>query len=305
MTNRTGVLRFLGGLLLVVALLGLIFPLLPPWFHTWGATEAEAARRYPGDDLLPTPMLSWTHALTVDAPPDQVWPWVAQLGDRRGGFYSYTFIENLIAGEKLYVNADRILPEYQNPKPGDRLIDVMFVVREVEPGRWMLGEATEALGDVGWTWLWWIEPYGPDQSRFIVRGRIQPPEGRGNPVVGWLMDAGGFVMGRRMMEGLALRAEGRIEPPAVETMEIALWVGALLAGLGAGVLFLWRKPWQPLLVGVAAVLCLVWFTFGMPPLLARLLMNLALWAGLGWAFMLQAPETGPQRGRGQVTGPSA
>lgn len=285
MNTRTRILRLLGGLILILALLAIIFPLLPPWFHSWGATEAEVARHYPGDDLLAAPQISWTHALTVDAPPDQVWPWIAQLGDERGAFYSYTFIENLIAGEKLYINADRILPEYQDPQPGDRLIDVMFVVREVEPGQWLLGEATEELGGVGWTWLWWVEPHGANQTRFIVRGHIQPPEGMGNPALTWLIDAGSFVMGRRMMEGLALRAEGHMEPPAVEVLEIVLWMGALLAGLASGALFLWREPWQPLLVGVAAVLSLVWFTFGMPHLLIRLAVDLILWAGLGAVWL--------------------
>ncbi|MBN1875269.1 MAG: hypothetical protein JXA33_13660 [Anaerolineae bacterium] len=278
--TRTRILRLLGGLLSIVILLGIILPLLPSWFHSWGATEVEVARSYPGDDILPVPVLFWTHTVTVDAPPEQVWPWIAQLGDRRGAFYSYTFIENLIAGEKLYVNADRILPEYQNPQPGTPLIDVMFVVRAVEPGHWMLGEGTEALGDIGWTWLWWVEPFGDGQSRFIVRGRIQAPAEMDSGRFIWLLDAGSFVMGRRMMEGLALRAEGRAEPPAVEALEIVLWTGALFAGLGAGICFLWRRPWQPLLVGIAAVLNLVWFTFGMPALWIRLLVDLVLWAVL-------------------------
>lgn len=289
MSKRTRLLRFFGGLILVVVLLGSIFAWLPTWFHTWGATPEEVRHRYPGDDLLPAPTLSWTHAMTIDAPPTQVWPWVAQIGDQRGGFYSYTFIENLMVGEKLYVNANRILPEYQNPRPGEGLIDVMLAVREVKSGQWLLAEATEELGDVGWTWLWWVAPHGDTQSRLIVRGHIQPPAGMNNPLLTRVIDVGSFVMGRRMMEGLALRAEGRSAPPGVEAMEIALWLGALLPGLGAAGLFLWRKPWQPLLVGIAAVLSLVWFTFGMPPLLMRLLIDLALWSGLMWAYMLQRP----------------
>ncbi len=267
-------------------ILAIIFALLPPLFHTWGATEAEITHTYPGDDLLSAPALSWTHAVTVNAPPDQVWPWIAQLGDRRGAFYSYTFIENLFAGKRLYINADRIMPEHQNPQPGMPLIDTMFAVREVKPGRWMLGESTETLEKMGlgWTWLWWIEPYGVNQTRFIVRGHIEPPASMNNPVLGWFIDAGSFVMGRRMVQGLVLRAEGGSEPAYIEVVEIALWLAALLAGLGAGVLFLWRKPWPPLLVGVAAVLCLVWFTFWIPPVGSRLLADMVLWGTLIWLF---------------------
>ncbi len=283
MSTRTRILRFFGGLALVLVILAVIFPLLPPLFHTWGATEAELARAYPGDDLLAAPALSWTHAVTVDAPPEAVWPWVAQLGEGRGGYYSYTFIENLIAGERLYVNADRILPEYQHPQPGDNLIGTMLTVHEVEPGRWLLGKDTEALAEMGlgWTWLWWVEPQGAEQSRLIVRGQTEPPEGMFNPVLGWFIDAGSFVMGRRMVQGLVLRAEGGSEPALIEAVEIALWAAALLAGLGAGVLFLWRQPWQSLLVGVAAVLALIWFTFWIPPVGLRLVMVLALWGGVG------------------------
>jgi len=285
-SKRTRIQRFFGGAALVLVLLAVIFALLPPLFHTWGATEVEIARTYPGDDLLSAPALSWTHAMTVDASPDQVWPWIAQLGERRGAYYSYTFIENLIAGEKLYVNADRILPEHQNPQPGVMLIGGMLAVREVKPGQWMLAESTEALDELGlgWTWLWWIAPHGAGQTRLIVRGRIQPPEGMDNPVLGWFIDAGSFVMGRRMLQGLALRAEGRSEPAYIEAVEIVLWLAALLAGLGAGALFLWREPWQPLLVGLASVLCLVWFTFWIPPVGLRLLADVALWGALIWLY---------------------
>jgi hypothetical protein len=118
-------------------------------------------------------------------------------------------------------------------------------------------------------------------------------------LVGWLVDAGSFVMGRRMMEGLALRAAGRSEPPAVEALEIALWFGALLAGLGAGVLYLWRRPWQPLLVGLAATLSLIWFTFGMPPLWIRLLVDVALWAALALLGRLYPHKTAAEGGAPQ------
>ncbi len=291
MTNRTRMLRFLGGMALISLILGIIFPLLPPMFHTWGATAAEVARTYPGDELLAAPSLSWTHALTVDAPPEAVWPWIAQLGEGRGGYYSYTFIENLIAGERLYINANHILPEHQHPQPGDKLIDTMLAVHAVEPGQWLLAKDTAALIELGlgWTWLWWVEPHGTEQSRFIVRGHIEPPAGMDNPVLGWFIDAGSFVMGRRMAQGLVLRAEGRSEPGYIEGVEIALWLGALLAGLVAGVCFLWRRPWQPLLVGIAAVLTLVWFTFGIPALVLRLATVAALWGAVGLVFAIKAP----------------
>jgi hypothetical protein len=266
-------------LAIIVAILGAAFALLPAWLHTWGATDAEVADDYPGDALLTKPAIHWTHATTIDAQPDQVWPWIAQIGERRGGFYSYTFIENLIAGESIYHNANRIIPELQNPQPGDVIIGGAMQVRDVEPGTWLLADSSN---DIGWTWLWTISPVEGNRTRLIVRIRIQPPaEMASNAVLGWVMDAGGFVMERRMIQGIQDRAEGRFDPPYSEGVEIALWIAALLAGLGGGFLFLWRRPWPwSLGVGIAAVLCLLLFTFVQPPLWVRVLLDVALWVGL-------------------------
>ncbi len=283
MTIRTRLLRLLAGGAIIVALLGIAFPLLPHWFHTWGATEAEVTADYPGDELITEPLIFWTHATTIDAPPEEVWPWIAQLGDRRGGFYSYTFIENLVAGEKIYHNADRIVPQWQDPQPSIEIIGGAIQIREVEPGAWLLADSTN---EIGWTWIWHLTPIADNRTRLIVRTRIKPPaEMGGNAALGWVMDAGGFVMERRMIQGIQDRAEGRTDPPFSEGIEITLWLAALLAGLGGGGLFLWRHPWPwALSVGIAAVLSLVFFTFVQPPLWTRLLLDVSLWTGLWQAY---------------------
>jgi hypothetical protein len=279
MSRRTRLLRLAGGLAIIAVLLGIALPLQTAWIHTWGATQAEVARTYPGDALLSRPVIFWTHATTIQAPPEQVWPWIAQIGERRGGFYSYTFIENLVAGEDLYHNANRIIPELQDPQPGEEIIGGAMKIREVEPGAWLLADSTN---EIGWTWLWHLTPLPDGRTRLIVRTRIQPPpEMDGTPLLGWVMDAGGFVMERRMIEGIRDRAEGRVDPPYSEAVEILLWVAALLAGAGGGLLFLWRRPWAwSLGVGIASVLCLVLFTFVQPPIGVRMLLVGMLWVGL-------------------------
>src|SRR5271157_4609031 len=78
----------------------------------WGASAQECDASLPGDDLIVTPDLTATRAITVRAPADQVWPWIAQLGQGRGGFYSYDFLENL-AGCDIH-SADRIIPGWQD-----------------------------------------------------------------------------------------------------------------------------------------------------------------------------------------------
>src|SRR5215213_5479579 len=88
-----------------------------PWMRTWGATEAEARMTPPGDEVVAAPTFQSTIAMTIDAPAERVWPWLAQLGQGRGGFYSHDWLENLF-GSDIH-SADRMLPEHQNPRAGD------------------------------------------------------------------------------------------------------------------------------------------------------------------------------------------
>jgi hypothetical protein len=90
-----------------------------PWHLRWGATEEELKTRLPGDDLVQHPKLNATHAITINAPVERVWPWLAQIGQKKGGFYSYTRLENLVGCNMR--NANRIVPEWQNLKVGDEI----------------------------------------------------------------------------------------------------------------------------------------------------------------------------------------
>jgi hypothetical protein len=104
-----------------VALAGLAFfyrTLLRGPILTWGATAEEAETRLPGDELLEDADGVATRAITIDAPPSAVWPWIAQMGPSpRGGAYTYDWIENLL-GLDMH-SADEVLPEYQHPEVGD------------------------------------------------------------------------------------------------------------------------------------------------------------------------------------------
>jgi hypothetical protein len=102
-----------------VATLALLTPFLRERRSHWGLDSKMAAREYPGDDLIAEPRWSWTHGVEIEASPDVVWPWIAQLGADRAGFYSYQFLEN-IAGCELR-NAESIHPEWAL-RPGDALV---------------------------------------------------------------------------------------------------------------------------------------------------------------------------------------
>src|SRR4029079_17073672 len=85
----------------------------------WGARPEEIGRTIPGDELMPTPDILSTRAVTIDAPPEAIWPWLVQMGSGRGGAYTYDWVENLF-GLDMH-SADGILPQFQHPRVGDVL----------------------------------------------------------------------------------------------------------------------------------------------------------------------------------------
>jgi hypothetical protein len=127
----------LSGLALVAVL---VMIALLPWMDSWGATDGEIAASFSGDELVPSPRLLYTRAVTVKAAPEEIYPWIAQLGADKGGMYSYTWIESLIRCPQT--NADRIYEEWQGLKVGDKVLmcpDVnappAYEVAMIEPDR--------------------------------------------------------------------------------------------------------------------------------------------------------------------------
>lgn len=274
------------GLLLAV-LFNITLYLIP----TWGAMDAEIARALPGDGLNSDPNVLWTNGITVHASAADVWPWIAQIGDTRGGFYSYTFIENQVGkltGAEgytvVYTNANEIHPEWQNPQPGEALIQGTLQVRESEAGRYLLAESIQPA-PFQWIWGWYVEPVDGDTTRLISRFSIQVPgDAAGNPVMDFMLNAGGFVMQQNMMQSIKLRAEGGTEPAWIESVEIALWLAALFAGLTAAVLYLIRRDWRwPLSVAAISVVVVFVLTFIQPHLLIRFILDAVLIAAVVWS----------------------
>lgn len=183
----------------------------------WGLSADDAARSYPGDERTGDPRWMWTHAVEIDAPAAAVWPWVAQIGADRGGFYSYQWLEN-VAGCEVQ-NAEVIHPEWQ-VKAGDGLrlhpqLPPLEVV-QVDPGRNFLavGASDPAARAAGrpWmtcTWLFAVEPLGAERCRFVSRYRVACSDDlvtrlQFGPA---LVEPIGFVMDRRMLLGVKERAE--------------------------------------------------------------------------------------------------
>jgi hypothetical protein len=198
----------------------MLFALVTPFVRRdrshWGLEEAAAAAEWPGDALIPSPRWSWTHAVEIDAEADDVWPWIAQIGASRAGFYSYQFLENM-AGCGIQ-NAESIHPEWE-AKVGDTLLlhpkmPPLVIVAE-ERGRWMVAKTAESepRGEGhGWavsSWLFLVEPLGEGRSRFVSRFRTDFSDELAmrlsfGPA---FLEPIGFTMDRKMLLGVKARAE--------------------------------------------------------------------------------------------------
>jgi hypothetical protein len=236
---------------------------LLPWYSNWGATPAEVARAMPGDELAPDAAYVSTRAVTIDAPPEAVWPWLVQMGQGRGGLYSYELLENL-AGSDLH-NADRIHPEWQRLAVGDAIRPVpegylglaespKYTVVAIEPNRALV------LAVFG-TFL--LDPVDGRTTRLIMRGR--------SPSAADAMEPFSFIMARRMLLGIRERAEGAPRPAALDHAEVLTWAVAFGAAAVAAARVVARRRWA------GSFLLLVW----RPPLWV----GLALDAGLVVALL--------------------
>jgi hypothetical protein len=168
-----------------------------PWHLCWGAEPEDEKRPLPRDELLPKDGTQILHAVTIDVPVKEVWPWLAQLGQDRGGFYSYEWLENL-AGCQME-NADRVRPERQH-----RELCETVHLHPAGGLRVSVFEPERALGLEGWG-TFALGPLGRDGTRLIARGSV--PRGVGAVAYGLLMEIPHFLMERRMLLGVKERAE--------------------------------------------------------------------------------------------------
>jgi hypothetical protein len=173
----------------------------------WGATDEELAAVMPGDDLIDDVAYLATRAITIDAPPAAVWPWLVQVGCLRAGFYANDLLDNL-----GHPSAERILPEFQHleigqwvpmsPTPSDT---TAFKVAGFEANRWLLWHQPLS------TWSWTLTELPRDQTRLVTRLRIHLDwHHRAVSLLSVILnELGDFPMMRRMLLGIRDRAETR------------------------------------------------------------------------------------------------
>ncbi|UWX54478.1 hypothetical protein NYZ99_16410 [Maribacter litopenaei] len=207
----------------IVIIVGYLSFFLRPLRDRWGLSKEQALQTFPGDEIVPVPKTRFTHAIEINAPSKYVWPWIAQIGQGKGGFYTYEALENLV-GLNIY-NSDAVLSEFQNPQIGDK---VGFAPKDALPivicdhGRCMaienaLDMDTNKLYNpkVGrpknylhLTWLWYVEDIDEKRSRFISRNRVDfSPWFKNKLMFGSFSEPIVFAMDRKMCLGIKKRAE--------------------------------------------------------------------------------------------------
>lgn len=198
-----------------------------PRLLRWGATDEEATKSLPGDEIIPDPGIVTTHAVTIGAPPVAVWPWLIQMGPGRAGAYTFDWVENL-CGLDMH-SADRIVPEWQQMAVGDAFQlsrnGPPLRIAILEPERAMVA----AMPDGSWSWAFVLEPLPGSRTRLVTRNRI--PTRRLRDRVGLeLMLPGAFLMEQQMLRGIKQRAEmlavQRDEKPRTTEREAAAPVAA-------------------------------------------------------------------------------
>jgi len=186
---------------------------------TWGARLDEVETEMPGDDLLPEAPLVTTRAVTVGAPPAEIWPWLVQMGPGRGGAYTYDWIENLF-GLNMH-SADRILPEFQDLKVGDTMPmgakGPVVRIEILEPDAAMVMRSEDGM----WVWAFGLCPDDTeDVTRLVSRNRIAAPSSgpAARIFFRYVMEPGSLVMERKMLLGIKKRVE-RTAPSATQSQD--------------------------------------------------------------------------------------
>lgn len=195
---------------------------LRAWMRRWGATDDEVEAVLPGDDLTPDAQAISTRAITVHAPPERVWPWLCQIDQQRGGFYSYRWLEDLIGCEMPRV--ERLDPRWSSRTPGDFVWmapsnryggNAFLVVNRADADRALVlvspDEALDATPGSG-SWAMVLRPVDAHTTRLVVRSRYARPN--------LPFEVAHFVMEQKMMRTIARLAEATPVPAAERLIRV-------------------------------------------------------------------------------------
>lgn len=200
-----------------------ILPFLRSKYRKWGSTEEELQRALPGDELVKVVKGWYEHAITINAAPPDVWPWIVQLGQNKGGFYSYELLENIV-GSKIH-NADDIIPEFQGTVVGDKVAmtptAAPYIVAAIEPSQSFVLQLrvnlqtqetvdnTQPLPDKyqDSSWVFFLEQPTEGTTRLTSRSRNDWNQSKTNTFLYGIFGVISQAMDRKMLKGIKKRAE--------------------------------------------------------------------------------------------------
>jgi hypothetical protein len=187
---------------LLVALIALFQFAYRPWQRTWGATAEEVLRGMPGDEIVANPTFNATRAVEIRARPEEVWPWIVQIGFRKAGFYSHDWLDN-----DRIPSAEEIILRFQNLRVGDTIPLSQTAearIEILEPNEFMLLVVeSESAGHETWTWAWGLYRAEPNTTRLVTRLRVELDSSFSN----LYLDAFEIVMMSKCLRGI----KGRVE----------------------------------------------------------------------------------------------
>jgi len=262
------------------------------WHLRWGASDDEVHQALPGDNLIAEPNYQYTRAITILAPPEEIWPWLEQIGQDRGGFYTYNWIEKL-SGLDIH-NVYHIVPEWQHLEVGDMVRlspSYQMEVAVLEEARAIVYKFPSIGRIKQTTWAFVLNPLNSQTTRLIVRMRLNIV---GAPITTLILfDPGHFIMERKMILGIKEIAEASRGIAAGHHLSEWIWFLCLItAALSIpGLLFSKRWPWTLAAASVGVSLwVLVLFRGHSSPVYGAFLAIGLLWALL-WAYWpIQRPE---------------
>ena len=277
-------LNRLGRFVLAIGLVAIGYSLIyRPLQLRWGAAPEEIRRVMPGDEIQSTPVFNATRAITIQARPEAIWPWLVQIGYRRAGWYGYDWIDN-----DGVPSSTQILPKWQQLKVGDSIPiwkDIDFPIVAMEPNRILV--FASGSGANGNSMALGLYPLDAQRTRLVWRIRLAPYAWKSPGIATQLFtDLADFIAVRQNLLGIKARAEG-VPPESPFNMyaELFLWLAAFLAFLATEITLIFSHGLlRPLIVVATAGSATVFLVLVKPGLLICVLVTLLAWALFLWTL---------------------
>lgn len=247
-----------------------------PYQLNWGATDQEMTQAMVGDHLDPDPEFFATRAITITGTPEEIWPWLLQMGYGRAGYYGYDIVENIGSPRGIH-SADRILPEFQKFKAGDEVpisSVASMVFYDIEPNRHVIWTGTNQKG----SFIWSLYPIDEDHTRLISRIRWSFHWTEPSLLsLDLFTEFSDYLAVREILYGIKGRVENQIEPMFKQNIEVGIYVlTALIFTITLLSLLIRRLTLKRWLTALAAgaVWLLTWFS------------PLPIWVGVGLELLV-------------------